>query len=222
MNIINLYFISAYIQHSGDHLGPNPQYVYYNGNLVSFAGATILLTLIFGILTIFLSNIISSILHKKIIKKISKKHPYDKIICKFYPANAPMSIAEFGIGGASIGMYIAPLFIFKEITHIDIITRQNLSLLVLALTAVLTVIILFKSYTLVLTNKRIIGLSYGGLVRNTLFSFDDIKSINKTFGGWEIISKDGTMLPLKCHPKAKKFYNKLKELMNKEKINEQC
>lgn len=218
MNIVNLYFISSFIQHSGDHLGENPQFVYFQNNLVSLAGATVLFAIIFGLLTILISNIISMFLHKNLAKKATETYPHDKVIYIFHPSIISISIAEFYIGGGFIGGYIIPFFVFNNIGHIDMVTRQNLFIYTIAGVGVLLICILFKSYTLILTNKRIIGLSYGGLVRNTLLSFGDIKAINKAFGGWEIISKDDAVLPLKCHTKAKMFYKKLKQLLKMENI----
>lgn len=207
---------TALIKHSGDYLGGNLQYVHFNGNLVSTAGMTVLFTFIFGVLTILISNFISGILHKKLINKINKEYPNDKIIYFFYPSSISVSIVEFFIGGGFIGGYIIPFFIFDEITHIDMVTRQNLFFFILAAIGMLVAYVLFKSYTLILTDRRIIGISYGDFVRDTLFLFKDIKTIQKTFGGWEIISKDEVMLPLKCHPGAKIFYKKLKELLRME------
>ncbi len=208
MYVTNLYFIASYIQHSGDHLGENPQYVYFNGSLVSFIGITLLLTVIFGLLAIIICNFISGFLHKMLIDKIIKQYPLDKIVYKFHPSVATTLPAEFFCGGF-IGAYIIPLFLFNEISHVDMVTRQNLILYALFGMAALTACVLFVSYTLVITDKKIIGISYGGLIRNTSCTFDDIKTIQKVFGGWEVIFKDGTILPLKCHPKARKFYEKL-------------
>lgn len=208
--MINLYFLASYIQHSSDNLGENPQYVYFNGNLVNFIGITLLLTVIFGLLAIIICNFVSSFLHKMLIDKIIKQHPMDKIIYKFHPSVVTALPAEFFCGGF-IGAYIIPLFLFNEISHVDMVTRQNLILYALFGMAALTTCTLFASYTLVMTDKKIIGISYGGLIRNTLCTFNDIKTIQKGFGGWEVIFKDNTILPLKCHPKAKKFYKKLKE-----------
>lgn len=219
--MINLYFIASYIQHSGDYLGENPQYVYFNGSLVSLAGATVLFTILFGILTIFTSNFISKFLHQSLLNKIIKMYPKDIIVYKFCPSSISVSLIEFFIGGGFIGGYIIPIFIFDEITHIDTVTKSNLIFFVFIAAGILFAWLLFKSYILVLTNKRIIGLSYGGFVKDIIMLFDDIKTIQKSFGGWEVIFKDGTSLPLKCHPKAKNFYEKLKQLKNKEEINEQ-
>ncbi len=191
-------------------MGENPQYVYFNGSLVNFTGATLLLTLIFGVLGILICILVSSVLHKTLMNKITKEYPLDKIICKFHPTITTALPAEFFCGGF-IGGYIIPLLLFSEIIHVDMVTRENLILYILFGAAALMGCILFGSYTLVLTNKRIIGVSYGGLIKNTLCASEDIKTIQKTFGGWEIVLKSGDILPLRCHPKAKKFYEKLKD-----------
>lgn len=212
--------ISSIIQHSGDYLGKNPEYVYFNNELVSLAGATVLLTVICGMFTILISNFISIFLHASLIDKIIKTYPKDFIVYKFHPLSISGALTEFFIGGGFIGGYVIPIFIFDEITHVDMVTKSNLIFYIFATIGILIAWLLFKSYTLVLTDKRIIGLSYGDFVRDTIMSFDDIKTINKTFGGWEVISKDDIVLPLKCHPKAKKFYKKLKQLMDREEKNE--
>lgn len=210
--MINLYFIASYIQHSGDHLGKNPQYVYFNGSLVNFTGATLLLTLIFGLLGILICIFVSSVLHRMLINKAIKQYPKDKIIYKFQPSILTALPAEFFCGGF-FGGYIIPLLLFSEIIHVDMVTRENLILYVIFGVAALTGCILLGSYTLILTNKKIIGMSYGGIIKNIMYTPEDIKAINKAFGGWEIVLKSGDILPLKCHPKAKKFYEKLKQLL---------
>lgn len=216
--------LPSLIRHGGDHLGKNLQHVNHNGNLFSLPGITVLFGVVFGIFAIILSYFISVVLRKNLIRKIKQTFFQDKIVYMYHPMIMVSSLAQFAIGGGFFGGYIVPFFLFSEITHIDMVTRHNVVFYIIYGIIGFLICTLWETYTVFLTNKRIIGVSCGGsfIIRKTVLSFDDIKSINKTFGGWEIISKDGTMLPLKCHPKAKKFYNKLKELMNKEKINEQC
>ena len=210
MTFTNLYFITGLIQHSGDHLGENPEYVIFMNNSVSLTSISLQFALIFGLLGVTICIFITSILHKILINNFFKDHPFEKIVYKFHPSALTILPAEF-FCCSFFGVYMVPLLIFNELIHIDMVTKENLIFYALFTIVPITGCILMGSYTLILTNNKIIGISFGGLVKNTLCSFRDIKTIRKTSGGWEIIFKDDNILPLKGHPKAKKFYEKLKE-----------
>lgn len=106
-------------------------------------------------------------------------------------------LVPFGIGGF-LGAYIIPFLVFPEVQMINTISRQYLSLCILAELIGIFVIFLFSSEKCVITNKRVIR-AWGfkficGLLKIKIFNkpqletkylnYSDVKSIEykKIFG----------------------------------------
>lgn len=149
--------ITIVLKGSGAHLGKNLEYIYFDGNVVSFPGMIVLFGLFFGILGSFLSYCISLILRKKVHEEIIKEFPQDKIILKYYPTVIPASIAQFAIVGGMLGGYIIPFFLFNEISHIDMVTRKNILFYIIYTIIGFLICLIWEVYTYFLTDKRAIG-----------------------------------------------------------------
>lgn len=215
--------ITIIIKQSGAHLGKNSQYFYYGNNVVDASTAIIIFSLIFGTMAMVISYLISTILRTELIKKIIDEYPEDKIIFKYHPTIIAVSLAQFAIGGGFFGGYIVPFFVFDRVLHLDMVTTQNLPLYSLYAAIAFLICIIWETYTLFLTDKRIISIARGGsiVISKTVLPISHIKTIKKVFGGWEIISKDNNKLPIKFHFCAKKFQAKLQAILkNGEYINE--
>ncbi len=212
--------ITIALKRSGINLGDNLQYIYLNGSPISFPEITILFGLIFGIFGSILSYFISVILRKKVYEEITKEFPQDKIIFKYYPTVIPTSIAQFAIVGGMMGGYIAPFFLFNEVSHIDMVTRTNLPFYIAYTIIGFLICVIWEAYTYFLTDKRVISatLFKSIIIKKIIFPFKDIKTIKPIIGGWEIINKDNEKLPLKFNPNAKEFQAKLKKILKMEDV----
>lgn len=203
-------------KHQVKQLGVNPNYFHIGNNLIDFANLTTYSLLLFGIIGSVVSYIASIIIRNKLIEKIKKDYPDEKILCKFFPHVKVMSFVQFMIRGYFFGQIIFPFFLSNEITHIDMVTRQNLLFYFLYGLIGFAFAILFEAYVVVLTNKRLIG-TFKWL-GTTVLSFTDIKKIKKDFWGYNIISKNNINFPLKCSGQAEKCAKELMYLIKKEQV----
>ena len=208
------FVLPSFWKYQAKQLGVNPNYFHIGNNLVDFANLTTYSLLLFGIIGAVISYIVSIIIRNKLIEKIKKEYSDEKILCKFFPQVKAMSFVQFMIGGYFFGQIIFPFFLSNEITHIDMVTRQNLLLYFLYGLIGFVFAILFETYTVVLTNKRLIG-TFKWL-GTTVLPLTDIKKIKKDFWGYNIISKNNTNFPLKCSGQAKKCAKKLIHLIGQE------
>lgn len=191
--------------------GVNSNYFHIGKILVDFGNFTTYSMPICGVIGVIISYIISVVIRNSLIEKIKKEYPNEDILCKFFPQVRMISFVQFMIGGYFFGQIILPFFFSTEILHIDMVTRQNLLLYFLYGTAGFVFATLFEAYTVVLTNKRLIGtFKWLGC---TILPIRDIKDIKKSFWGFDIMSKNNSRFPLKCSGQAEKCAKILKNLI---------
>ncbi len=209
------FIVPNFWRYKANELGNNPNYFHMGENLIDFANLTTYSAIIFGIANVVLTYILSIILRNHIIRTNIQKYPNENVLVYFFPNVTIILLVQFCIG-SYFGQMIFPFFLSNEITHVDMVTRQSLLFYCLYGFAAIIFALLFEAYTVILTNKRLIG-TFKWLGEKTVL-IKDIKKIRKTFGGYEITSIDSSMFPLKYGTQAEKCGKKLEELIRQEKL----
>ncbi len=197
--IIILAFILPAIARAGRYkLGNNPEFILVKDNIINLPSIGIYLVLIFGSLTTILMYIIHISVKKSVLKYYRKKYCNENILCFYNPMIKALVIFSF-IVGALLGTHFFPFLISEDITHLDFITRENVLFYFLYVIFALIGLQGLCGYTVILTDKRLIG-TYKWYGENIVL-LKDIKEIKKTPLGYEVITNYNFMFPLKQHKK---------------------
>ena len=186
----------------------------------------IIFMFIFLIASLLLYPFLSYFCHKAIKKSILKKDPKEKIVFTYKPL-APVFrlvpiFAPFALYAASgwfFGCYIIPFLIFPNITHIDMVTHNNLFLYMILFFILLLSAFAFQYNTVILTEKQLIN-SFPFLpfwTKNILLN--DIKHIQQIDNAFIISSKAGKTISISIWEKRKLdiFKQNLRGLLQKKK-----
>lgn len=203
------------LKHSKDYLGSEPEYLHCGKILVSSSGVSLLFTFISGIFISLLSYFLFKYLHKKLMKNFIEEHPFEKIIFTCTPRVIAISFTQFFVTGSFFGFCILPFVFFDEISHIDMITKDNFMFWIFLGIFIFITLLYRQTYTIILTDEKIIAIALNAEDKHLEIYYKEIEEIQKSFGGYNIISKNNNAIMLKCDPCVKKCYKVLRKILEK-------
>ena len=173
-----------------------------------------------GVILGFLFALVySKISNKLLINAVEHIYPDEEII---YAMNIPLIlpiIFGFTIGGFT-GGFIMPFFLLKNVTHIKDITTSNLWFFIIITLFSFCFLMFFMSCMAIVTENRvIIKRLYPKILKDINIEITSIENITyiKEAKRTEIHTKDGKHHTLAVGKKAKKFYEELKRIMEKDR-----
>lgn len=172
--------------------------------------------IIFFIASLLLYPFIAPFCYKIIERRIKRKNPKERIIFAYRPFAFSATIF-YAISGFFLGCYIIPFLFFSNMTHIDMVTHNNLTLYLLLCFILLLSAFTFQYNTVILTNEQIINsFPFFPLWTKSMF-LKNLKYVQKIENTLAIISKTGDTISLDAWRKKKAyiFEQKLRETLQK-------
>lgn len=125
-------------------------------NLTFIKGITLKLAIINGIIVCLFYLVLKSWGRKKALNKIKKDLSEDEYIVYEPQLNFTVELIFPFIIGAAFGAYILPFFIYPEIQKIDMVSRNDLPIIIIFDFLLFCFLILFSFFKTAITNRRII------------------------------------------------------------------
>lgn len=182
---------------------------------IEFEKFALTLGILTGLLATFISLIFSQKQYKKNITLINNKYTNEKIEYSYLVSLKLASIFQFA-NGFFAGCCILPFFILRNLSRTDMVTAPMLPAFIIITAYVFIFMLSYSSYTIVLTNKRFIGI-FPFIIKSIELPYTEIKKIKFNKLTIDIIDRNGLNYPLGFRLNAKKYYEIIKKYIG-EKI----
>lgn len=163
-------------------------------------------------------NYLSGICFRNInVNKIQKEYPSEVIEYFYIPLINFITFAQFCVG-VYVADYILAYFVSPDFMQ----THSNLGMLYLKAFYGLFAFcfgLILTSYTIILTNKRIIGIFSLDILKRTQVSYLEIKEIELKRRKIYIYQNDKCVFPLVNRKESRICFEKLKKLLESENLN---
>lgn len=177
----------------------------------------LLIYIVAGLLTAVINYLFGICFRNINVNKIKKEYPSDKIEYFYIPLIGLITFAQFCVG-VYIAYYILSYFVFTDFMQI----HSNLGMLYIkafyGIFAFCFALVL-TSYTVILTNKRIIGVFLLDILKRTQVLYSEIKEIQVRKNKISVYPKDKSAFPLVNRKESRICFERLKKLLESEKLN---
>lgn len=177
----------------------------------------LLIYIVAGLFTAGINYLFGICFRNNNVNKIKKEYPSDKIEYFYMPLISLMTFAQFCVG-VYIAYYILSYFVFPDFmqihsSHSMLYLKAFYGILAFCFCLALT------SYTVILTNKRIIGIFLLDILKRTQVLYSEIKEIKVRKNKISVYSKDKSAFPLVNIKESRICFEKLKKFLESEKLN---
>ena len=185
-------------------------YIVKHFNSFDFNHITLILGLIIGLLYSTIAFLFFRSSYKILNREITNYYT-NEVIIYFYQPIVRISIFIEFLVGVFIGGYILPFFFF-DVNKIKMVTSETFFLYLILGSFSFIFTFFLGTYSVFLTNKRIIGICCFDMLKKTDLLLSEIKEIKINKKNIILIGNNNLTFPLTSYPNNIECYNKISYL----------